>query len=117
MLEKIISFFTKQKKPQAPVQPTSVVEGETALVSEVKGILEEDAIHVLDDGKLDLQDVKVVGKHILESKTVWINLVAILAFFAQSKLGFAIGPDLQMQILGVINIILRGITKEPVRWS
>lgn len=56
-------------------------------------------------------------KHVLLSKTIWVNLLAIIAFVVQQKYGFVIDETLQVQVLGVINLILRLITKEPVTWS
>ena len=59
----------------------------------------------------------VDAKHILESKTLWVNLIAIIAFFVQRKYGFVIDESIQAQILGIINVGLRTITKDPVRWN
>lgn len=56
-------------------------------------------------------------KHALESKTVWVNIIAFVAFLLQRKYGFIVDESVQAQILGVINIGLRTITKDPVRWS
>ena len=65
------------------------------------------------DGDVDFQDIK----HIYQSKTFWINFLAIVAFGVQQKFGYVIDESIQFQILGVINIILRSVTSEPVRWS
>lgn len=56
-------------------------------------------------------------KHALESKTVWVNIIAFIAFLVQRKYGFVVEESVQAQILGLINIGLRTITKDPVRWS
>jgi hypothetical protein len=56
-------------------------------------------------------------KHALESKTVWVNIIAFVAFLVQRKYGFVVEESVQAQILGLINIGLRTITKDPVRWS
>ncbi|MGZ8924330.1 MAG: hypothetical protein ACXW2E_00470 [Nitrososphaeraceae archaeon] len=56
-------------------------------------------------------------KSILVSKTFWTNVVALLAFLIQSKWGFVIDETIQVQLLAVVNIWLRAITKEPVRWK
>jgi hypothetical protein len=76
-------------------------------------IIKEDEYGVFDDGKLDMQD----AKHILTSKTIWVNILAFVVFFAQSKFGFIIDETTQAQILTLINIGLRYITKDPVRWK
>lgn len=56
-------------------------------------------------------------KHILESKTLWVNAIAIVAFFIQRKFGFVIDESIQAQLLGAVNVLLRTVTKEPVRWT
>lgn len=57
------------------------------------------------------------AKPIWQSKTLWLNLVAILALVLQTYTGFVIDPEKQVVILGGINTILRFITKMPVNWS
>jgi len=57
------------------------------------------------------------AKHILESKTVWVNAIALLAFFVQKHYGYVIDESLQIQILTAVNIGLRSLTKDPVRWT
>lgn len=57
------------------------------------------------------------AKSILLSKTFWVNIVMIICFIAQNKWGYIIDENTQIQALGVINIILRLTTKEPVRWK
>jgi hypothetical protein len=56
-------------------------------------------------------------KHIFMSKTVWVNILAIAAFTIQSKFGYVMDETTQVQILGVINLVLRSVTHEPVRWK
>lgn len=60
---------------------------------------------------------KVAVKRILKSKTIWVNLLAFIAFWVQKEYGFIISEDLQMQALTLINIILRFVTKEPIAWG
>ena len=60
---------------------------------------------------------KVAVKRILYSKTVWINLIALLSFAIEKRYGFLIDPDLQLQILSLINIALRFVTKEAIAWG
>jgi len=51
------------------------------------------------------------------SKTLWVNLLSILAILAQSYAGNDIvSPEIQAALLGIINVILRGVTKGPVKW-
>jgi len=56
-------------------------------------------------------------KSILFSKTIWTNIVAVGASFAASKLGVEIDAETQIAILGVLNLILRVVTKQPVAFS
>ncbi len=51
------------------------------------------------------------------SKTLWVNLIAIIAMIVQDKTGFVIPPEEQLTILGMINLILRAITKETLTWK
>jgi len=57
------------------------------------------------------------AKSVFLSKTLWVNIIAIVGLFSTSKLGFEINGELTAQILAVINLLLRLITKEPVTWS
>ncbi len=57
------------------------------------------------------------SKSIFTSKTVWANVVAVAAGFAAQKFGFQIDAATQVAILGVINLVLRVVTKQPVAWS
>lgn len=52
------------------------------------------------------------------SRTLWVNLIAIIAMVLQGVTGHVlISMELQATILGVINMILRLVTKTPVVWS
>ena len=55
------------------------------------------------------------GKPLRKSKTFWVNLVALIALLIQSQTGFVITPEEQTAIVVVINMILRAVTKEPIR--
>ncbi|MCF6265244.1 MAG: hypothetical protein L3J57_01710 [Desulfuromusa sp.] len=58
-----------------------------------------------------------VSKSPLTSKTLWLNVIAIAAMLGQSYTGFVIGPEYQASALGVINLVLRAVTKVPLNWS
>lgn len=52
------------------------------------------------------------------SRTLWVNLIAIVAMAAQGISGHVlISMELQATILGVVNMVLRFVTKTPVVWS
>jgi hypothetical protein len=72
-----------------------------------------DTMGILDDGKIDIQD----AKRVLASKTVWVNLLAFVAFFLQSKYGYVMDEGMQAQILTIINIGLRYVTSTPIVWG
>lgn len=59
----------------------------------------------------------VAVKRILYSKTIWVNLLAFIAFWIQKEYGFVINEDLQMEALTLINIALRFVTKEAIAWG
>ena len=54
------------------------------------------------------------GKSILKSKTFWVNLLSIAGLIVQSQTGYIIDPATQAMGLGLVNGILRTVTKEPV---
>ncbi|MBI5410157.1 MAG: hypothetical protein HZA14_12405 [Nitrospirae bacterium] len=56
-------------------------------------------------------------KTIWQSKTFWVNILAVIGILVQTQTGFIIDPTSQAAILSVINIILRLITKSPVVWG
>lgn len=45
-----------------------------------------------------------------KSKTLWTNIIALIALLVQAQYGFIILPEEQLAILAVINLILRGLT-------
>lgn len=52
------------------------------------------------------------------SKTLWVNLIAIIAIVLQGiNSTWIIGPEIQGGILAIINVILRAVTGEPIAWS
>ncbi len=59
----------------------------------------------------------MTGKSPLLSKTLWVNVIAVAVMLVQTKVGFAIDAEYQAAILGVINMVLRIVTREPLDWS
>jgi len=52
------------------------------------------------------------------SKTLWINLVAIIALAAQTlNSSYVISPEIQGAVLAIINLILRVVTNQPLDWN
>ena len=46
------------------------------------------------------------------SKTLWVNLLAIVALIAQAEFGYVLDVEAQSVILAAINLLLRIITKK-----
>lgn len=57
------------------------------------------------------------GKKWYKSKTLWVNIVTLIAVVIQTYTGFVLSPEAQLAVLTVINILLRLITKEPIVWG
>ena len=60
-----------------------------------------------------------MGKTIWTSKTFYVNLLAVGYAVFQMVTGSeaALGADKQILILGVVNWVLRMITKDPIVWE
>jgi len=56
------------------------------------------------------------GKKWYASKTVWLNVIAAAAMFAQMKWGFIIDPSTQALALSGINLVLRKVTKQAIEF-
>lgn len=53
-------------------------------------------------------------KKFYKSKTMIVNLIALIAFVIQSQYGFVIDAEGQLALLGTANIFLRAITGESL---
>lgn len=53
-------------------------------------------------------------KKIWKSKTFWVNLISLVALAVQIKYGYVVSLELQVVALGIVNLILRAITKEGI---
>jgi hypothetical protein len=51
------------------------------------------------------------------SKTLWVNALAVIALVAQSQWGYVLTPESQVAILGVVNLVLRAVTKTEIVWK
>ena len=56
-------------------------------------------------------------KEYIKSKTLWMNIIALIAIVSAGQFNFVLDPTLQASALVAINVILRTITKEPLVWS
>ena len=52
-----------------------------------------------------------------ESKTLWVNLLSVIALVVQTQVGFVIDAEAQMALLGVINLVLRAVTQSHLNWK
>ena len=48
------------------------------------------------------------------SKTLWVNAIAFIALLLQSKFGFVLGPEAEIGIIAIANILLRLVTKHGI---
>lgn len=48
------------------------------------------------------------------SKTLWVNIIAVVAMAIQNATGYELSPEMQVYILAGINFLLRIITKEEL---
>lgn len=55
-------------------------------------------------------------KPIWQSKTFWVNVIALAALSVQALTEFVIDVETQAAILAVINLILRLVTKDRIDW-
>jgi len=53
----------------------------------------------------------------IKSRTLWVNLIAIGSIIVRAELGLTFTPEFEIVILGLINVLLRIITKEEIIWQ
>ncbi len=51
-----------------------------------------------------------------KSKTFWINIISLVGTVTLLEFGYEITPEMAVTFLGVINLMLRLITKEEIEW-
>ena len=60
---------------------------------------------------------KEIGKSWFKSKTLWVNVIAVVAVILSGQFGIEMTPPLELALLGGINFVLRLITKEEIIWK
>jgi len=55
-------------------------------------------------------------KQLWKTKTFWTNILSVVIMLVVSGTGVEIPPEFAVSALGVINVILRVITKEAIEW-
>ena len=54
-------------------------------------------------------------KKVIQSKTLWVNLIAFGWFIFQQRYGFPISMEVQAEILALVNMVLRILTDKKLR--
>ena len=50
------------------------------------------------------------------SKTIWVNVVAVLTSVVSARFGYAISAEVQVGILTGLNVLLRKVTSSEIVW-
>jgi hypothetical protein len=58
-----------------------------------------------------------MGKRFWQSKTFWVNCLAILAVVVSDLAGVTIPETVPVLVLGLVNLILRLVTKQEISWD
>lgn len=56
-----------------------------------------------------------MAKRWYQSKTIWTNLLAAIAYFVQNQYGYVVAPEIQLVILALLNGLLRFQTDKPIK--
>ena len=54
------------------------------------------------------------SKPVYKSRTIWVNLLALIGLFLQQKYGFVLNMEAQSAILIILNLVLRFDTKSAI---
>ena len=68
-------------------------------------------------GRLQLKPKPKIMKNFLSSKTLWVNVIALIALILQLVNGFVISAESQIALITVINLILRFFTGTPLTFG
>jgi len=50
------------------------------------------------------------------SKTLWVNIIFLIAFLSKGALGFEITAEETAAMLILVNLVLRAVTKTKLEW-
>lgn len=53
-------------------------------------------------------------KNIWSSRTIWLNVIGLLAAILQIQFGFILAPEAQISILTLLNLVFRFGTDESI---
>lgn len=53
-------------------------------------------------------------KHWWASKTVWVNIVALVSVLLSTEFSFELSAEETTSIIVIVNLILRAVTKQPL---
>jgi len=56
-------------------------------------------------------------KEYIKSKTLWLNIIALIAIISAGQFGLVLDGTIQAAMLVMINVLLRMITKEELVWG
>jgi hypothetical protein len=59
-----------------------------------------------------VRKTRVKWEKVIRSKTIWTNLIALIALVVQAAFGTIIAPEEQISLIILINLILRVTTSE-----
>ncbi len=79
-----------------------------------KSTVHDDLFDIMDTNKDGQVDTGEAVQYIFYSRTIWVNIIALLAIMIQQKYGFVVSAAFQMEILTILNFILRVVTKKPL---
>ena len=51
-------------------------------------------------------------KKFYHSRTLWVNILLVVALIVEAKTGEVLTPEMQISILGGVNLVLRLITNQ-----
>ncbi len=53
-----------------------------------------------------------MNKRWFHSRTLWVNVLLVVALIVEAKFGEVLTPEMQLSILGGVNLVLRILTNQ-----